>query len=271
MGVVRLNGSIGTIDFLDARIAGIDFRFSRRGPFWIDMKLTSIPEFNRSMGLSALLALSLTSCVTTSLSNPSGSGHDRDLSVYDLTGVSANPTEAEIRRAAAASGALPMRGAKFLLVQSGAVQPDQELMDAYQAYGHAVPWTGLAEERSSDDAATSPRGALARKLRLAAAQQQCSHVIVVFGEIQKDGEAIPVINWVPIASDVLPNRYSGMRFYAQAAVLETRSSRFRMVSAQPKETRGVEINLGGIGSATNRSLRLKGKAYPELAAASFRG
>jgi hypothetical protein len=184
--------------------------------------------------------------------------------------MSPNPTEADIRRAAQSSGSLPSRGSRFLLVQSGAVQPDKELMDAYRTYGQPIPWTGLAEERTEEEAKASPKGALARKLRLAAAQQQCSHVIVVFGEIQKDGQDVPIVSWVPVAADVLPNRYSGMRLYAQAAVLETASSRFRMVSAQPKETRGVEVNLGGIGNATDRSLKLKGKAYPELAANSFR-
>lgn len=224
----------------------------------------------RTAAALCLLAGSLTSCITTSLSDPSGSGHHRDLSVYDLTGVSANPTEAEIRRASTSSGSLPMRGSRFLLVQSGSMQPDKELLAAYQAYGQPVPWSGLAEERSEEEAEPSPRGALARKLRLAAARQQCSHVIVVFGEIQKDGRDIPVVSWLPVASEVLPNRYSGMRLYAQAAVMETASSRYRMVSAQPKETRGVEVNLGGIGNSTDRSLRLKGRAYPELAASSFR-
>lgn len=224
----------------------------------------------RTAAALSIVAGICTSCVTTSLSDPSGSGHGGDLSIYDLTGVNANPTEADIRRATSSSGSLPMRDSRFLLVQSGSVQPDKELIAAYQDHGQPVPWTGLAEERSEEDAKASPQGALARKLRLAAAGQKCSHVIVVFGEIQKDGEDIPILSWVPVASEVLPSRYSGMRLYAQAAVLETASNRFRMISAQPKETRGVEVTLGGIGNSTDRSLRLKGKAYPELAAASFR-
>jgi hypothetical protein len=74
------------------------------------------------------VSLACTSCVSTSLSNPTGSSHSGDLNVYELTGVSDNPTDAEIRSASHSQGTLPAAGARILLVQSGATQPDPELM-----------------------------------------------------------------------------------------------------------------------------------------------
>jgi hypothetical protein len=104
---------------------------------------------------------------------------------------------------------------------------------------------------------------------MAAAQQGCSHVIVVFGEIQKDGKDLPIISWVPIASEILPSRYSGMRIHTQAAILETNSTRFQIVSPAAQETRGWEIPIGVTNTETQRALKLKGKIYPSLAESCF--
>jgi hypothetical protein len=215
--------------------------------------------------------LALTSsCVTTSLSDPTGSDSRQDLDSYEVTGMSASPTEAEIRRASL--GGLPSAGSRILLVQSGALQPDAELIAAYQPYCQVVPWTGRRsqhEEYSSE--AKTPPGAIGKKLRLIAAQQSCSHVILVQGQIAKDGEDLPVVSWVPVANELLPTRYSGMRLQAQAIILETLSGRSRIVSAPAEETRGLEMGFGIVGNATDRSLKLKGRTYPRLASACFGG
>ena len=90
--------------------------------------------------------LALSSC-TTSLSDPNGRGHDRDLDLYELTGQSAENgvTEADIAAAgrnANQAGSLPPRNARVLLVQSGSHQPDEELLAAYRPFCQPVIWNG---------------------------------------------------------------------------------------------------------------------------------
>jgi hypothetical protein len=213
--------------------------------------------------LALLSASSLSSCVTTSLSDPTGSSHRSDLDVNDFTGSSLNPTEADIRKASGRVGSLAVSGSRFLLVQSGALVPDAELVKVFQRYGTPVPWTGRQDAEATNSSAS-------RRIRYTASQQGCSHAIVVFGEIQKDGRSLPVVSWLPVASDLLPNRYSGMRLHTQAAILEARTPGLLLVSAEPQETRGLEMEWTGLGSELGRSLELKAKAYPELAGKCFR-
>lgn len=225
----------------------------------------------RSIYLFSPLVFLLVCCETTSLSNPSGRGHEGDLSLYGLTAENSNRpiTERDIASASRgdARGSLPWRGARILLVQSGAYQPDAELMAAYSSYASPVPWDGRAPEK-----AESP-GAIGKRLRLSAAQQGCSHVVVVFGEIQSDSQSLPtdsLVGWVPIVGGILPTAYSGTRVIAQAIVMETSAARYAMVSAAPRQEESLTTYGGQSVANLNRSQRMKRTIYPELAARTFR-
>lgn len=222
--------------------------------------------------VAALTTLTLTSCVTTSLSDPNGSGHASDLSVYELTSEQPGRavTEADIARSASRGGSLPARGSRILLVQSGAHQPDPALVAAYGAYCQPVVWNG--QNTNTDDERKSTGAPAGRRLRLAAAQQGCSHVVVVFGEIQSDSRELPtsILSWVPVAGEILPSERSGTRLLAQAVIMETRSPRYTMISAQPRQKQGLTTAYGASGINGRRSEKLKALAYPELAQQSFR-
>ena len=234
-----------------------------------------------SVALLAAAGLVLCSCVTTSLSDPDGRGHSKDLSVFQLTGQSDSRevTEADIASARSAGGrmgSLPVRGARVLLVQSGAHQPDAELQAAYAPYCQVVPWDGRAPEAVEDDTgkAQAPKaGAVGRRLRLVAAQQGCSHVVVVFGEIQSKSKTMPTVavSWVPVAGELIPTEHSGTRLLAQAIILETASTRYTTISAAPRQASGITTDSGANGINGRRATKLKAAAYPELARKSVRG
>ncbi|HEX2749548.1 MAG TPA: hypothetical protein VHM91_16180 [Verrucomicrobiales bacterium] len=223
----------------------------------------------------------LTSCVTTSLSDPNGNSHANDISLYQLTGDApsgAGISEGQLASAAryGGQGSLPVRGARVLLVQSGAHQPDEQLIASFQRYCQPVLWDGRNPDSgsgtSTGEGKKGASTAVGRRLRLAAAQQGCSHVIVVFGEIQSDSKALPtaVVGWVPVVGELLPTEHSGTRLLAQAMIMETRSPRYILIHARPQETRGITTEAGSSGVNGRRSERLKARAYPELAAQSFR-
>ncbi len=213
-------------------------------------------------------ALSLASCVTTSLSDPNGRGHGSDLDLHSLTGIDdRNTGEAAIAAATDRRGTLPARGARILLVQSGAYQPDAELVAAFRPFCDPVLWDGQRAETEND----APDRGAGRRLRLAAARQGCSHVVVVLGEIQSDSRALPTaaLTWVPIAGDIIPGQISGTRLVARALVMETRADRWQLLDAAPRETRGLQSEYGRGTVNGRRAARLKAQAYPELAARCF--
>ena len=229
--------------------------------------------------LAAAMVAGLSSCESTSLSNPAGSGHGGDLSLYELAGIDPRKevTESDIQRLRGGRvGALPSKGARILLVQSGAHQPDEDLRKAYASFCDPVPWDGRSVEpisRGDGSASVKSPGSAGRRLRLVAAQQNCSHVVVVFGEIQSASETLPtdsLMGWVPLVGDVVPSSRSGHRLMAQAIVLETGAPRYQLVSADSKEAKGLVTNGGEAAAAVRRSDRMKKLAYPELAERTFR-
>ena len=130
-----------------------------------------------------------------------------------------------------------------------------------------------AEDRKYDEKEKREVGAAAgRRLRLVAAQQGCSHVIVVFGEIQSDSRALPTsaVSWVPVVGNLIPSERSGTRLIAQAIILETGSPRYTTVTARPQQTTGITTDNGSGTINSRRAPKLKAAAYPELAAQSFR-
>lgn len=249
-------------------------------------RLTTLPSL-----LACTATLLISSCSLTSLSNPGGSGHGRDLSLYELTGdrPDARISEKDIANALGGrSGSLPPRGGKILLVQSGAHQPDEELTAAFHPLCQSVAWTGQSpetvpennnshssssNEKNADRAAADSKGLIGRRLRLIAAQQGCSHVVVVFGEIQsasKDTASGAMIGWLPVVGNLVPAEHSGSRLFAQALVLETASPRYSIITASPREESGFTTSGGENSAQIRRSLRLKKLIYPELAGKCFR-
>ncbi len=224
----------------------------------------------------AAAILCLASCATTSLSDPDGRGHSADLDLYDLTGQSRKTgvSEADIaaaRRGGGRVGSLPRKGARVLLVQSGAYQPDKELLAAFQPYCQPVMWDGRATELSEAEKKSGGGGSMGRRLRLAAAQQDCSHVIVVFGEIQSESRelATSAVSWVPVVGHIIPSEHSGTRLLVQGLIMETASPRYAMAAAAPRETSGITTDAGSSGVNGRRARQLKAEAYPDLAARSF--
>ena len=218
--------------------------------------------------LTAALAFSLVSCVTTSLSNPNGHGHGSDLDLHSLTGIDDHAAgEAAIAAATDRRGSLPRRGARVLLVQSGAHQPDAELVSAFRPFCEPVLWDGRRPDTEDD----APDRGAGRRLRLAAARQGCSHVVVVFGEIQSDSRTLPtaVLTWVPVAGEIIPGEISGTRLIARALVMDTRADRWQLLDAAPRETSGLQTDYGRGTVNGRRAARLKAMAYPELAARCF--
>jgi hypothetical protein len=240
------------------------------------MKTASFRPALHLLVLSVTLPLS--SCLTTSLSDPTGSGHHKDLNLYELTGErpQTQVSEKDIRAALGGrSGTLPRRGGKILLVQSGAQQPDEELTKAFGLVCQSVSWTGISQEkeRSEKESPAEAAGAIGRRLRLVAAQQGCSHVIVVFGEIQSAYQTLAtdsLVGWLPIVGDVVPGEHSGTRLFVQALVLETATPRYTVVTASPREESGLTTTRGGDAAKVRRSERMKKLIYPELAAKCFR-
>ena len=234
------------------------------------MKLTSVLI---PVALGASLVLS--SCYTTSISNPSSSWssgsnqlYDGELSEYDVLGIrkDAKATDAAIAAALGkAKGSVRLRpGSRILLVQSGSPQPDGALQKAFEQHYTALPFTGapqLVKSKKQVDQDT------ARRLRLAAAHSGASHVICVWGTLDStDGElATKTVSWVPIAGMLIPDETMATRINLKAIVVDVRSGSWRSVATEPIVAEGVSSRIGRERAWTRIVEGLKAEAYPELA------
>src|SRR5215472_6163471 len=136
----------------------------------------------RLLPLMLLLALLLAGCTTRSISN-SGYPEDRsnpfykgELSEYDLLGIDADAgvTDAEIAGAFTAHKRIELRkGAPILVIQSGALLPDEPMVRALDRYFTTTPFSGVPVARhavSQPGGGAAIPGGYARMLRLAAAK-----------------------------------------------------------------------------------------------------
>ena len=117
----------------------------------------------------ALLVVVLTGCVTRSISNSgydSGGYHNKnenpfyqgELSEFDVLGIEATDTitEEEIEAAFEKSGnKLKLRkGDSLLVIQSGAIIPDQEMIDYLEKYFSVSVFSGVPEKNKANNVKT---------------------------------------------------------------------------------------------------------------------
>ncbi len=239
-------------------------------------------RFNRAScaiaGLAMAAGLALSSCYTHSISR-GDPGYRGDLTEYQVVNstVGGRVSEADIQRALRAGREGAVRapaGSRILLIQSGASTPDPALVSAMRAHYDVVPFSGVAPQsnrRQQDE----PEGDAdyARKMRLAAAQAGCRHIVCVWGLIDTNTEALPtkVVSWTPIVGEWIPDERHQSRIRLRAAVIETASGNWSMVNGEPFGNQSVAGSVRRRSRTTWQQEALKSEAFPELAGRVVRG
>jgi hypothetical protein len=257
------------------------------------MRATSI------IGIHAVLlvfgSLSLVGCATRSISdsgyrgsgwyadrNPLYYGELHEFSVLGIApGVAA--TDDMIKAALANSGPFKIpRGSRILLIQSGALMPDEPMQRELSKAYAVAPFAGVPN--TAGDIRTYPRGSrppdyafegtdpvdkpnYAGALRLAAARGGCEYILCYWGVLetaQKD-LATKTVSWVPIVGRALPDETQEMRIRLKVAGVKVETGQWAMLMPEPVDDRAVSARLTRASSDQAQVALLKDAGYAAAA------
>ena len=230
------------------------------------------------LGLIVVSTL-LSGCETRSISDSGyrdnrryyGAGNtaqqNRELNELDVLGIrpTDKPTEDEIRKAAATRTRLEVkRGARVMLIQSGAQYPDAPMVAEVEKYFAVTPFSGvpaqLGVEKPGDEA-------LAARLRLAAARGGVDAIICYWGILESGrvDHVTKTVSWVPVVSWFTPDETQQMRIRLKAAVVDVKSGNWTMLTPAAFENEALSTRMAREKSDQQQVARLKAKGYAALA------
>lgn len=228
-----------------------------------------------------LLCFALTGCATTSISNTGNNPLYRgEIAEEDILGISShkNITDGDIRAALSRSsgGRVRLRqGEQVLLIQSGALQPDPELSQAFARHVRAHPYSGVPQSNKADGDRVPINGATPiepKTLRLAAAQAGATKIVCVWGLVESadNSGGLQMTSLIPIVGDFLPSKRTIRRLTLKGIVLNTASGTWESYSTDPIiDTQTTSAFTREFGTAKHNIL-LKSSAYEQLAAKMMR-
>ncbi len=214
--------------------------------------------------------LLLAGCETRSISNSDyrapyawnrpGFGYRGELSEFDILGAAPaqEATQANILKALeTATPPKPKRGDKLLLVQSGALVPDNEMMDAAAPYFSLAAFSGVPP---------ADKSGLADSLRLRAAQGGYHYILCYWGVLesaQQDREG-KAISWVPIAGSFVPDQKEQMRIRLKAILLDVATGNWKMLTPEVHSDAHFNSQWSREEADQKLVLDLKTKGYQSL-------
>jgi hypothetical protein len=155
---------------------------------------------------------------------------------------------------------VPTRGAKLMLIQSGARQPDSAMLAALGSDFHVIPMSGTppSAEKQQD---------IGRELRLMAAEGGVPQILCYWGELEsgRSGEAGKVVSWLPIVGEIVPDETQHMRIVLRAVLIDVATGRWRMFTPPPYDDSRVSASANRAMSDQAQVGRLKEEGYRSLA------
>lgn len=234
-------------------------------------KLTRGCVESRVLGL-ALVALFFTGCSTMSISNAGYRGswgsrsyndlYNGELSEFSVLGAAETEQEGSGDIAAAfedkESLAIP-KGAPVLLIQSGAMFPDEGMMEALKPHLQVTPFSGIPPK--PDDPTD-----YSQSLRRTAAKGGLDYILCYWGVLetaQKD-LATKTVSWVPIVGRALPDEKQEMRIRLKLVAIDVRTGKWAMVAPNPIGDTATSARVARRNSHEAQVAVLKDAGYKAL-------
>jgi len=230
----------------------------------------------KSMMLLVLLLLTilLIGCTARSISDsgyrsPGGyysRGSDNplyngELSEFDVLGIDARKeiTEQDIAAAAVAGKSrLTLRkGDTILLIQSGAILPDQDMTANAEKYFSVNVFTGVPEQDKKTNES------YAKALRLAAARAGIDKILVYWGVLESGTTNLgtKTVSWVPIVGMVVPDEAQELRIRLKVALVDVKTGQWEIFVPKTFEDKAYSASLTRRSSDQQQVALLKTKAY----------
>lgn len=226
-----------------------------------------------------LVLLLLTACGTRSISDSGYPGdywnaHGRnplyrgEISEFDVLGIDRQQeiTEADIRNAFQETRRLSVKkGSAILLVQSGALLPDEPMIASLERFYQVGVFTGVPEQ-SKSGAGQSP-ASFSKALRLAAAKGGYETILAYWGvlETAQNKLGTKLVSWVPIIGGAIPDETQRMRIRLKLAVVDVRSGQWDIFLSEPIEDSSLSAGYNRASSDQEQVAMLKEAAYAAAA------
>ncbi len=215
--------------------------------------------------------LTLCSCATRSISNSGYPGdyssrnpfYEGELSEVDVLGLSSDQpiAEADIQKALKDRARIEVpRGSSIIVIQSGAVTPDEPMMDQLRPHFKVFGFSGIPGQ---DQVQSQP---YSQVLRLTAARGGYSHILCYWGTLEtaQENQVTKVISWVPIAGSFIPDETQKMRIRLKAALIDVASGRWTMITPEPIDNKALTAGVIRKSSDQKQVELLKQKGYSTL-------
>jgi len=203
--------------------------------------------------LLIVVSLPIAGCTTRSISDSAyqrgrnwyyrynDSQYQGELNELSVLGVSTHdsPTEADIHAALSNSGKVLLnQGDPVILIQSGAMFPDDPMLSEMQKYFTVIPLSGIPEQPATPQVTPEnppqPASSLNKVLRLAAARSGAKTLIVYWGilETAQKNQVTKTVSWVPILGSLIPDEVQQMRIRLKAVIIDVAAGNWTMLTPQ---------------------------------------
>jgi hypothetical protein len=237
------------------------------------------------------LALLLGACETRSISDSGYQGghgygyssggspfYKGELTEFDVLGIDVGraTSDEEIAQQLDKRQKVQLRkGGVMMVIQSGALIPDNEMVKALDRDFNVVPFAGVPLVRP-DQAGnhtvasnTSPKVTderitnYARALRLAAAKSGADVIVCYWGllESASEREVTSGVSWVPIIGSSIPDQSQAMRIRLKVAVIDVRSGQWSKFSPEAYTDTAFSAERNRAASDQREIQLLKTQAY----------
>jgi hypothetical protein len=239
----------------------------------------------RSLVTAALAALLLGGCAARSISNsgyvdnsygsygevsnPLYGGEIEDLDLF----VPANrASDAPAKIADALAQAKPVAaelGQPLLVIQSGALAPDEPMIQALQGHFAVAPFSGIPprDNQQTNVPGQAAPGSFGERLRLAAAEGGYRTIFVYWGVLETltHRGITKAVSWVPIVGMMIPDESQDMRIRLKGAIIDFATGRWRMVMPEAIESNALSASITRATSDQDQVAELKQAGYAKLA------
>jgi len=223
----------------------------------------------------ALLAYLLVGCATRSISDsgyPSESYYGTrtstnplykgELSEFEVLGIDpqAKVTTEEIAKAFEQKQVLRLsKGSSIMLVQSGALIPDEPMVKALEKYYNISVFSGVPASQGSTN--------YSMPLRLAAAKGGFEKIVVYWGllETAQKGLGSKAVSWVPFVGGAIRDESQEMRVRLKVAVVDVKTGQWDMFSPEPFQDMATSARFSRESSDQGQVALLKKKSYEAAA------
>lgn len=185
-----------------------------------------------------------------------------ELTEFEVLGINpaASVSQEEIQRTLENRQPFSLpKGSSVMLIQSGAIMPDDSMIQALEAHYRVVAFSGIPAGQSDASHAAA--------LRLAAAKGNCPKILVYWGILetaQKD-MSTKAVSWVPIVGGMIPDESQEMRIRLRMALIDVATGQWEVFSPKPIQDTSASARYTRAASDQQQVAVLKARAYAELA------